>query len=240
MTAAQPYSRLAPFYDDYVGRRHFARARRGFEACVRRHRLTFRCAADVCCGTGLFARYLRERFQVPVFAVDRSPEMLRVALRNCRGSGVRLLRQDVRRLALPYPVELIVVQSFTMNQFPTDLSCVLERIWCNLCPGAFFLWDLLTPRQQWLPRQTRHVRERILRRRDSVCLAMTIQFPGHRERTREVHCARLYKPAEMTNELERAGFRLLDALDGANFETASEHSPAILFLARKPRSSRER
>jgi hypothetical protein len=160
--------------------------------------------------------------------------MLRVAARRCRGSGVWLLQQDIRRMVLPCQVELITMHSFTMNQFPSELPCVLERIWCNLCPGAFFLFDLLTPRQYWVPRRTRYVSERILRGRGEVCMAMTIRRTHDRKAIRELHCARMYEPAEMLEQLWRLGFLLLDALDALTLEAPGSRSPAILFLARKP------
>ncbi len=53
-----PYSELAPFYDAALGRESFADARRAFELLASGHRIRFRSAADIGCGTGLFACYL--------------------------------------------------------------------------------------------------------------------------------------------------------------------------------------
>src|SRR5436309_13152788 len=104
---ARPYSRFASFYDATIGRPAFRHTRIIFERLVRHHRLKFRSAADLGCGTGLFACYLNRRWGVPVFAVDRSPEMLRVAVGSCPGGGVIFLRQDMRRMRLPVKVDLV-------------------------------------------------------------------------------------------------------------------------------------
>src|SRR5262245_16153553 len=97
----RPYSELAADYGQTIGWPAFRQTRRAFETLARRYGLRFRSAADLGCGTGLFARYLSERYPAPVWAVDISPEMLRVAESNCFGANVRLLRQDIRCLRLP-------------------------------------------------------------------------------------------------------------------------------------------
>ncbi|MGH9839950.1 MAG: methyltransferase domain-containing protein [Blastocatellia bacterium] len=84
---SRPYSSLAKAYDDTIGWPAFHRTRRAFELLARRYGLCFRSAADLGCGTGLFARYLSERWCLPVWAVDISAEMLRVAESNCLGAN---------------------------------------------------------------------------------------------------------------------------------------------------------
>src|SRR6266700_992514 len=103
---APPYGLLAAAYDDVIGRDFFERIRRVFEHVVARHRIGFSSAADLGCGTGLFARYLNALWRVPVFGVDLSPSMLRVAASNCRNTDVTLLHQDIRQLRLPRRVGL--------------------------------------------------------------------------------------------------------------------------------------
>jgi methylase of polypeptide subunit release factors len=83
---ARPYSQLAPAYDSALGIPNFIGTRAAFERLVRRYDIRFRSAADIGCGTGLFAGYLSQCWGTPVFAVDRSPEMLAVATRNCAKS----------------------------------------------------------------------------------------------------------------------------------------------------------
>src|SRR5215471_21820492 len=119
----RPYSELAPAYDQTIGWPAFHHARRAFETLARRYGLRFRSAADIGCGTGLFARYLNECWGAPVYAVDRSREMLRQARRNSSGVGVCFLQQDVRCLALPSNVDLITANFDTLNHLnvPQDL-----------------------------------------------------------------------------------------------------------------------
>src|SRR5512132_2456614 len=119
---ARPYRELAPRYDAALGISNFIGTRAAFEALVRRYGIQFRSAADIGCGTGLFACYLSQCWGVPVFGVDRSPEMLTVAKRNCASLNICFLQQDIRCLCLPHPVDLITANFDTMNHLLTELD----------------------------------------------------------------------------------------------------------------------
>jgi predicted RNA methylase len=49
---------------------HFLSARNAFEEIVRCYGINFRSAADLGCGTGLFAFYVSRCWNVPVFAME--------------------------------------------------------------------------------------------------------------------------------------------------------------------------
>src|SRR5580765_3146634 len=115
LAARAPYSELARSYDVALGLNSFASTRQAFEELVRRYGIRFCSAADVGCGTGLFARYLSRCWKARVLGVDRSPEMLIEARRNCRDDGVRFLTQDIRCLALPEPVDLVTANFDVVN-----------------------------------------------------------------------------------------------------------------------------
>ncbi|MGE5153756.1 MAG: class I SAM-dependent methyltransferase, partial [Bdellovibrio bacteriovorus] len=102
-------------------------------------------AADVGCGTGGFLSYLL-RYRVPLWGVDSSPSMLRIALRRLPRSRVRLLRQDIRALRLPRAVDLIVCNGDTLNYLLTRDELVLGLARCreNLTPCGSLVGDILT------------------------------------------------------------------------------------------------
>src|SRR5881409_1413 len=85
LLTVSPYSRIAPSYDCTIGLPFFLQVRDSFEKLVQRYGIRFRSAADLGCGTGLFACYLNLCWNVPVYAVDNSAAMLRQAQRNCQG-----------------------------------------------------------------------------------------------------------------------------------------------------------
>ena len=146
---ARPYTELAAMYDATLGVPFFVGARKAFEEIIKRYGINFRSAADIGCGTGLFARYLSRRWGVPTLAVDRSPAMLAIAMRNCTGCKVGLLQQDIRCLQLPQPVDLVTANFDTLNYLLNglDLRQTFRRIYVNVRPGGYFIFDLITPCQ---------------------------------------------------------------------------------------------
>ena len=85
----------------------------------------------------------------PVFAVDRSGEMLRLARRNCRSESICFLQQDIRCLVLPSRVDLIAANFDTLNHLtaPEDSRLAFQCIASNLRPAGHFYFDILTPCQ---------------------------------------------------------------------------------------------
>jgi SAM-dependent methyltransferase len=242
----RPYALLARHYDEALGRDNFCRTRRAFEQIVRNLDVPFASAADVGCGTGLFARYLSQHWRVPVFAVDRSPEMLRMARRICPGAAICLLQQDMRRLNLPHPVDLITANFDTVNHLlcKTDLREAFGSIARNLNPDGHFFFDALTPCRpmpcsrtivlryplrsgeveqhlRWEPR-SRSIFVRIVRRH-SRFLPPSVEL--HRERP--------YSPAELATTLLDAGFRIRTVYDARTLRPATSCPSRLIILAQK-------
>ena len=245
---ARPYSLLADAYDDVVGRKFFAMVRRAFEHIVSRHRIGFSSAADLGCGTGLFARYLNAAWRVPVFGVDRSPAMLRIAASNCRGTRVVLLRQDIRRLLLPCRVDLVTANFDTVNHLVDDgdLPTLFRRVHRQLRPGGHFVFDFITPcdppdgvtihyRQSQDGRKEvlQHIRWMPARR----MLLYDIRFrePARPHPGVERHRERAYWPSEIAAALMDAGFVLRDVLDASTLHRTTTCPARVIVIAHKPR-----
>ncbi len=245
------YQTVTLAYDDAVGWPFFRRVRARFERLARRHRMRFCSAADVGCGTGLFAAYLRRRWRVPlVFAIDNAPAMLRAASRRCTGLGVRFLLQDARRLALPRPVGLITAHFDMLNHLtgPGDLAQAVQSAFANLHSGGWFYFDLVTPcaplggfdavrrrvrtrdgllfeqRAFWQPRT----------RRIAVHASVATANRGGCACSAETHEERAYGPREIGRALLDAGFVLRGVYDEATLR-APGHCPARLVItAQRP------
>lgn len=242
---ARPYSRLAESYDLAIGIRSFTGTRAAFERLIRRYAIPFASAADIGCGTGLFASYLNQRWGVPVFAVDLSPDMLAVAVRHCARQNVCLLQQDIRCLRLPSPVDLITANFDTLNHIldDTGLQSTFRRVWENLNPGGHFIFDLITPCQ---PRRRRRyllaaasrkgrVEQRIQwnpwRRILSISVVMT--SPLCRGSTVEAHRERAYSPTEVGRWLLDAGFVIRGVHDASTLRFAGICPPRVIIVAQK-------
>jgi SAM-dependent methyltransferase len=243
---ARPYSQLAPAYDSALGIPNFIGTRATFERLVRRYDIRFRSAADVGCGTGLFAGYLSQCWGIPIFGVDRSPEMLAVAQRNCANSNVCLLLQDIRCLCLPFPVDLITANFDTMNHLLTefDLRLAFRRIWENLRPGGHFIFDLITPCQPLGGAQTYIRRLGSGRRRAAqhirwnpwqriLSIFVLVDSPSSKISALEAHRERAYSPAEVGRWLMDRGFLIRAVHDAVTFRMATGCPQRVIVVARK-------
>jgi SAM-dependent methyltransferase len=208
-------------------------------------------AADVGCGTGLFARHLSRCWRVPVFAVDRSPAMLHVARRNCCGTGVQILQQDLRSLRLPAQVDLITANFDTMNHLvaPGDLARALRRIAENLRPGGNFIFDFLTHCQvmagsQPYLRRLRGVSGEVQQwihwdpARRMLSIRMVHGFPTFPAPSIELHRERAYTPEEMGQALSEAGLTIRVVRDAVTLRPVVTCAPRLLVVAQKPANGR--
>lgn len=240
------YSEIAPFYDAALGRDSFADARRAFEILARGHRIRFRTAADIGCGTGLFACYLSQRWGARVFGVDRSRSMLEVARRNCRDNRVCFLEQDIRHLRLPEPVDLVTANFDVVNHLVghSDLAQMLRGAAAALRRGGHIVFDAITncaplggPRvfqkQTRLP--TRRIVQTIRWDPDRRLLQGTMvhflrERPGP---VVETYLERGYAPGELGCALRAAGFVIRGVHDAMTLDLLSSCSPRLRIVAQK-------
>lgn len=244
---SEPYRNLAAPYDAALGQRFFLLARDNFEKLAKRYRFSFRAAADLGCGTGLFARHLAATRGIPVFAVDFSRAMLKVAARNCRGVQVKLLQQDLRSLQLPVNVDLITANFDTLNHLVEegDLRRAFERIRVNLNPRGHLFFDIITNCRP-LGRADVQVKRYLTARhsvrqhirwnaeRDLLSTVVTISPIGAGEPAIESYFERAYSPTEITTQLTAAGFIIRGMHDAATLRPLASAvcPPRIIVIAK--------
>ena len=244
--SALPYSSFAANYDGTVGLPFFLRTRSAFETLIRRFRISFRTAADIGCGTGLFARYLNRVWRVPVVGVDQSQDMLRIANRNCHGTRVCLLRQDIRALRLPHRVDLITCNFDTLNHLVDDgdLARTFVRVYDNLNAGGHFIFDMV---MQCRPlgnvsrykRRFRSSQREVMQQvrwepsRKLLSIAVSIRSRNSPSTITELFRERAYSAREIGRALLNAGFVIRGIHDAATLDDVTECPPRIIVVARK-------
>jgi SAM-dependent methyltransferase len=242
----RPYDCLASAYDVTLGMPAFRHTRRGFETLVHRYGIRFASAADIGCGTGLFAYYLSRRWGVPVFAVDQSLAMLRVAERRCRPMRICCLRQDIRHLSLPAAVDLITANFDTLNHLVRDgdLPLTFRRVSANLRPGGHFIFDLVTSCRplggsRSFIRCLCAVGYKVLQeihwepQRRALSVVVRIRTPGSSSPALEIHQERAYSPAAVGRWLRGAGFIIRGVHDAVTFRVAMRCPPRIIVIAQR-------
>jgi SAM-dependent methyltransferase len=245
MQMVTPYATLAPLYDFLFGNRFFPQLRRAFEWLVRRYSIRFNSAADVGCGTGTFVRYLR-KCGVPItYGVDRSPDMLRVAIRKNRGNSAQFLLQDAGRLQLPRPVDLITCNFDSLNYLlnAEELLNALHRFYANLNPGGRLIFDMITNQPPWqgpLPRVERVTGPGIVIMRFTNWNPLNgihnaiVSILQHGRLRREAHIQRAYPIIVIMALLNQAGFALLGVHDFQTLGPANASTSRAVHVAQRP------
>jgi SAM-dependent methyltransferase len=237
---------IAGAYDAVLGRQGFAHARPAFEAMVRRYGITFGSAADLGCGTGLFARHLAASRGIPVFAVDRAPAMLGIAARRCQGVPVQLLVQDIRGLRLPRPVDLVTANADVVNHLTrrADLRRAFRSIRASLSRGGHFVFDFITDCRPLGGRRLFRRRSRVgpeevwqtIRwdpgRRLLVGLIVRGRRAGGGPWVAERHLERGYAPAEIGQALADTAFVVRGVHDALTLAPARTCPARAIVVAR--------
>jgi SAM-dependent methyltransferase len=181
--------------------------------------------------------------------VDRSPEMLEVAIRNGAGSNVCFIQQDIRCLRLPSSVDLITANFDTINHLLTarELSMALRRVWENLTPGGHFIFDVITPCQPLAATQT-YTRRLGSGKRKAVqrirwnpgqkilSIVVSVRSPFSRVSSLEAHRERAYAPLEVGRWLMDADFIIRGVHDAATLRIATSCTPRMIVIAQKKRA----
>lgn len=237
-----PYSALALIYDRLLGDSFFPLLRRDFDWLTQMHPMSLDSVADVACGTGTFVKYLCGRGIPQVIGVDRSPEMLEIALRKNRRNHSRFFCQDFLNLQLPKPVSLITCNFDSLNYLlnPDQLFKAFQKFQANLKPGGHVIFDMITRNQPWYGQAPMVERRQLgilkffrsmhLNRKTGLQHSRVI-ITSPTKNISETHIQRIYPMRLVLRLLCKAGFRLLGVRDFTNLKSVTRHSPRIIVIA---------
>lgn len=243
MEGVQPYGAFSVIYDELLGDRFFTELQRTFQWMIRRYGVRFKAVADVACGTGTFARYLRDIGAGPVYGVDCSPTMLREAIRKNSGNGARFLLQDLRTLRLPRPVDLVTCNFDSLNYLRSaaDLRGAFRRFAENLGSDGHAMFDIVT---ECSTEQGRDLKIE-LRGQGQAVIRMIRQDPAsqlqvaHLSLRRagsvicETHVQRAYTIPEVVAALDGSGLRLRAVHDFHNPCGPPRRAERAVYLVRR-------
>jgi SAM-dependent methyltransferase len=161
--------------------------------------------ADLGCGPGHVARYLREQ-GVDVLGIDLSPGMIEQA----RGlhPEIDLRVGDMRSLDLPDGGLAGIVAFYSLIHFENrEIGPVLGEILRVLSPGGLALIAF-------------HIGEETIRPAELWGIPISLDF-------------RFFEPAWISSQLREAGFQILEATEREPYEGAEHPSRRCYLLARK-------
>ncbi|MBZ5728512.1 MAG: methyltransferase domain-containing protein [Acidobacteriia bacterium] len=216
----------------------------GLLRILRSHGIADGLVADLGCGSGRWARRLNDA-GYRVCGIDRSESLLRLARRAAPQS--RFLAGSLWEVALPR-CDAVTSLGECLNYAgdPRARAAphrLFARVFAALRPGGVFVFDAATPdripedgpRRHWtdgpgwavLVETAGGRRRRTLTRR----IVSFRRIGGHYRRREEVHTLRLYRSAQILEDLTRAGF---DAVPLAGYGRFRFPHGIAGFVARKP------
>jgi SAM-dependent methyltransferase len=242
--SVQPYGAFSVIYDELLGDRFFTELRRTFEWMIRRYGVRFKAVADVACGTGTFARYLRDIGAQPVYGLDCSPTMLQRAVRKNSGNGARFLLQDLRALRLPRPVDLVTCNFDSLNYLGSaaELRGAFRRFAENLGPHGHAIFDIVT---ECSTEQGRDLKVELPPGQGQAVIRMIRHDPASRLQIArlylrragsvicETHVQRAYTIPEVVAALDGSGLRLRAVHDFHNPCGPPWRAERVVYLVRR-------
>lgn len=202
---------------------------------------------DFGCGTGLLTRALATQTRV-VIGIDPSPTMLGYARRQPGAETVIWVDGDATAIGASSDVDLAVSSGNTMMHLsPEAYPSALESLAAALRPGGVISFESRNPSArawtQWTRSATYTERETPF---GHLCewIEVTdmdngrVAFDAHNEfqdGRDAVYTSVLYfrGEEEITADLRRAGFNDIRVCGGWHNETVADHSPVLVFQARK-------
>lgn len=203
---------------------------------------------DCACGTGALSVRFAER-GIRVTGADISPAMLEQAQRRARQRGVQVMfvRQDMRALKLPRPVDALVCGCDGVNYLADDesLNAFFAAARGAIRPGGALAFDISS---EWKL-------ERVLgdnffgEERDDVAYLWSNRFdPVARTATMdltfflreeddryrrftEVHVQKAHEPEHLSELLRQNGFSSVESFGDRTFLPPTPEEPRIHFLA---------
>lgn len=221
-----------------------------FPVLVKRFDLVDRSILDLACGTGHFTIGVAGDDR-RVIGVDQSPDMLRIARERARtaGTDVQWIEQDMRRLRIDEPVELVTCWFDSLNYLvePQDVRDTFRAVRDALVPGGAFLFDVNTISglsEQWNTCTSIQVDEPNCfvvtdAQFDEETSTNTLELHGfvkdHHgfKRVHERHIQRGYPIGHLVKWLKDAGFDHVEPFTRKNLGEATEKDFRAFFCARR-------
>ncbi|HSV97284.1 MAG TPA: class I SAM-dependent methyltransferase [Spirochaetota bacterium] len=239
----EPYTDLARSYDHILNHVDYDQWYRYLRTIMFQYIEYPEWILEMGCGTGKFgAMFSRDDF--PVYGMDRSVEMLRVAKRRSY-KNFRIFCADMTDFRVSRTFDFLFSVHDTMNYFLTyaNVQKVLRSARRAMHDGSIFMFDITTEyniRRYFDGRVTRHRTRGTMVEwsnsydEDRKIIRSTLEF-RHRDGTRSVeeHLQRIYSIPEIKALLERERLRVVDIFGDYTFSAPCDDTVMINFITRR-------
>ena len=249
MSFAPPYTRFAYAYDRMMENVDYDRWARYVKDLFEYYGPIPKRVLDIACGTGqVTVRLARSGYEM--FGVDKALEMMQVAREKARNMRVKigLAQSDMRSLPFKRTFDAAICLYDSINYMLTreDLRKAFLSAASVLKTGGLYIFDVTTERNIVLHFHLQtfaeteddfsYIWKNVYSFRDKICktvLTFFIKDGDTYRRYDELHVQKIFEVNEVKEELEKAGFKMLNAFDAFTFRRWGRDSDRINFVARK-------
>ena len=242
------YEAFAEVYDLLMDDVDYDGWARHYLALLEMAGVTPKTLCDCACGTGALSVRFAET-GIRVTGADLSGPMLARAQENARRRGVQAMfvRQDMRALALPRPVDALVCGCDGVNYLLDDASVrgFFDSARAAIRPGGALAFDISsvwklehTLGDGFFGEDRDEVTYLWSNRFDPAARTVTMDLTffarradGLYRRFDETHVQRAHAPEDLKRLLEDGGFRDVRVFGDRTFEAPTADAPRIFFLA---------
>jgi len=246
---APPYTRFAYAYDRMMENVDYDRWARYVKDLFEYYGPIPKRVLDIACGTGqVTVRLARSGYEM--FGVDKALEMMLVAREKAKSMGVKigLAQSDMRSLPFKRTFDAAICLYDSINYMLSrdDLRRAFLSAASVLKTGGLYIFDVTTERNIVLHFHLQtfaeteddfsYIWKNVYSFRDKICrtvLTFFIKDGDTYRRYDELHVQKIFEVNEVKEELEKAGFKMLNAFDAFTFRRWGRDSDRINFVARK-------
>lgn len=252
------YGSFAYCYDRLMGEADYAARGRAVDGLIKKHGGRRGILLDLACGTGNMSEVMA-KMGYDVIGTDISGEMLNIAMEKKAESGlpIQYLRQDMRQLDMFGTVDVTICLLDSLNHLcsPRDIEETFKRVSLFSEPEGLFLFDMNTPykHREILGNNTfvydldevYCVWQNFLDTGSADCrvdISLDFFIPGENglySRFSDELSETAYDSEVIVHSLEKAGFTVLEILDGDSFDVPRPDSQRLMFAARSKKVQRQ-
>ncbi len=245
MVQTEPYRTLALCYDAVMAHVDYVEWVEFIESVLDYHDHAPARVIELGCGTATFSHLFEARNDVVYLATDASEDMLSIARKKNRDSGITFSNREFGKLEgeETFDTALLLYDGLNYMLIEDDVLNFFRRVYKVLQPGGMFIFDQSTPANSVNNRDyfqdagesgdVSYVRTSEYNKESSL---HTTKFEiTHSGRVfQETHLQKCYTGARIQDLLDKTEFIIEAGYDGFSLETADIESERIHWVVRKP------
>jgi SAM-dependent methyltransferase len=238
-----PYSQLASFYDGMMEHVDYGKWARYIDKIFKYYDASIRTVCELACGTGSLA-ILLSKLGYQMTCSDISPDMIQWAETKAKRAKaeIDLAVSDMLGFKSDKIFDAVICLYDSVNYLPgkNDFRKLLTNVRPLIKDAGLFIFDVCTElnslenfnqryehdKQHGYKRRSYYMPDQRIQVND---IEMTINGNIFHER----HCQNIYRLSDITEEINKSPFRIVNMFENLTFKQGSEKAERVHFILQK-------